>query len=149
VGSIRGSTKRGGFGAFRKMIAIVKQGVDLAITPDGPRGPRYRVQKGTIELARSSRLPIIPVTYSTEKKVLCSSWDSFLIPYPFTKGVFFWGEPLWIDPNGGKEETEDYRLLLEKRLNEMTAAADHFFRVGSGLSGGKRFRKWKPKLICR
>lgn len=127
VESVRGSSKRGGYGAFRKMITLVKDGNDLAITPDGPRGPRHRVHRGTIELARKSGLPIVPVTYSTKRKKICSSWDGFLIPYPFTMGIFVWGEPLWVDSNGGKGEIEGYRLLLENRMNEMTALADSYF----------------------
>lgn len=124
---VRGSSKRGGYGAFREMINLAGQETDIAITPDGPRGPRHRVHRGTIMLARRSRLPVVPVTYSTKRKKICSSWDGFLIPYPFTKGVFIWGEPLWVDSNGGKGEMEGYRLLLENRLREMTAMADSYF----------------------
>ncbi|MBI1820799.1 MAG: lysophospholipid acyltransferase family protein [Nitrospirae bacterium] len=66
-GSIRGSSTRGGFKAFREMIKISRES-DLAITPDGPKGPPCKAQAGVVELARLTGLPIIPVTFGASKK---------------------------------------------------------------------------------
>ncbi|MHB8482368.1 MAG: lysophospholipid acyltransferase family protein [Nitrospiria bacterium] len=66
-GSIRGSSTRGGFRAFREMIKISRES-DLAITPDGPKGPLYKVQMGIVELARLTGLPVIPVSFGASKK---------------------------------------------------------------------------------
>ena len=66
--SVRGSTTRGGTAALRRMIALGREGSDLAVTPDGPRGPRQVVQAGVIHLARSTGLPIVPLALAFSKK---------------------------------------------------------------------------------
>ena len=125
--SVRGSTRRKGSAAFRELIRWCRQGWDIAITPDGPRGPRYVVQKGVIELARKTGLPIVPVTYSTERRLMCSSWDEMVIPRPFTKGVFIWGPPVRVDSNCDPDHTELHRLQLQALLRRLTEEADGFF----------------------
>jgi lysophospholipid acyltransferase (LPLAT)-like uncharacterized protein len=66
--SVRGSTTRGGVMALREMIRLGRSGVDLVITPDGPRGPRHVVQVGAVQLAQATGLPIVPLTFSCSKK---------------------------------------------------------------------------------
>ncbi len=66
--SVRGSTTRGGAAALRQLIRLGKSGVDLVVTPDGPRGPRQVAQIGVIQLARATGLPIVPLTFSCSKK---------------------------------------------------------------------------------
>jgi hypothetical protein len=125
--AILGSTTRRGFSAFKKMVEAQKNGSDIAITPDGPRGPRYRAQIGVVELAKLTGRPIVPLTFSASKKKLLKTWDQFLLPYPFSKGVFIWGEPIDVDRNGEGAYLEEKRALLERRLNELTERADHYF----------------------
>ena len=67
-GAIRGSTTRGGQGALRQLIRSGRRGVDLVITPDGPRGPRHVVQPGVVALAKVTGMPIIPLTFACSKK---------------------------------------------------------------------------------
>lgn len=67
-GAIRGSTTKGGQEALRQLIRSGQQGVDLVITPDGPKGPRHIVQPGVIALAKATGLPIIPLTFGCSKK---------------------------------------------------------------------------------
>ena len=69
--SVRGSTTRGAVSAVRKLLKVSQEGSDLAITPDGPRGPRHKAQMGAIELAKLTSLPILPVTFGASKKKLC------------------------------------------------------------------------------
>lgn len=66
--SVRGSTTRGGAVALRQLIQLGRSGVDLVVTPDGPRGPRQVAQMGAIHLAKATGLPIVPVTFSCSKK---------------------------------------------------------------------------------
>ncbi|MEE9219451.1 MAG: lysophospholipid acyltransferase family protein [Acidobacteriota bacterium] len=73
----RGSTTSGGARALRQLVRLARQHYDVAITPDGPRGPRHRVQAGVIELARLSRLPIIPVAFGCSKKKTCAPGTTF------------------------------------------------------------------------
>jgi lysophospholipid acyltransferase (LPLAT)-like uncharacterized protein len=82
---------------------------------------------GVIELSRITGRPIVPVTFSASKKIVFDSWDRFLLPYPFSRGVLIFGEPIEVDPHGDRTHIEDKRLLLEKRLNELTEKADHYF----------------------
>jgi lysophospholipid acyltransferase (LPLAT)-like uncharacterized protein len=131
-GSVRGSTRRGGAEAFRELLRSVGKGYDIVITPDGPRGPRYVVQKGVIELARHTGLPILPVTYSTRHSFRCPSWDGFLIPRPFTRGVFVWGHPFRVARDADPAQREISRAALEASLRRMTRVADSFFARGDG-----------------
>ena len=125
--AILGSTSRKGFAAFKQMLRATLGGSDIAITPDGPRGPRYRVQIGVIELAKLTGGPVVPLAFSASRKKLFKTWDQFLLPFPFSKGVFVWGEPVIVNPKGDRAHLEEQRILLEKRLNELTEEADHYF----------------------
>ncbi len=66
--SVRGSTTRGGVRALRELIRVGRSGVDLCVTPDGPKGPAQVAQAGVVELAKATGLPIVPVTFSCSKK---------------------------------------------------------------------------------
>jgi lysophospholipid acyltransferase (LPLAT)-like uncharacterized protein len=123
--AILGSTTRKGFSGFKKMVKAY--GSDIAIVPDGPRGPRHRVQIGVIELAKLTGRAVVPLTFSASKRKVFNTWDQFLLPYPFSKGVFLWGEPIYIDHHVDRTFLEEKRVLLEKRLNELTERADHYF----------------------
>ena len=125
--AILGSTTRKGFSAFKQMVKAHQSGSDLALTPDGPRGPRYRVQIGVIELAKLTGRPVIPLSFSASRRKIFKTWDHFLLPYPFSKGVFIGGEPILVDSKGDRTHLEERRALLEKRLNELTERADHYF----------------------
>jgi hypothetical protein len=125
--AILGSTTRKGFSAFKEMARACQNGSDIAMVPDGPKGPRYRVQLGVIELAKLTGRPLVPLTFSASKRKIFKTWDRFLLPYPFSKGVFIWGEPIDVDPNGDRAHLDERRTLLEKRLNELTEMADHYF----------------------
>lgn len=124
---ISGSTHKKSFSAFKEMVKTLQEGSDVAIVPDGPRGPRYQVQLGVIELAKLTGRAILPLTFSASKKKIFNTWDQFLLPYPFSRGVFIWGEPIYVDPEGDRTHLEEKRILLEKRLNELTHWADHYF----------------------
>ncbi|MDP2972089.1 MAG: lysophospholipid acyltransferase family protein [Deltaproteobacteria bacterium] len=123
--AILGSTTRKGFSGFKQMVRA--HGSDIGIVPDGPRGPRQQVQIGVIELARRTGNPILPLTFSASKKKIFKTWDRFLLPYPFSKGVFIWGEPVYVDRDGDRDYLEEKRLLLERKLNELTEEADRYF----------------------
>lgn len=125
--TIRGSTSRGGFSALRRMISVLNSGSDLVLAPDGPKGPRYKVQRGVIELARLSGAPILPMAFSSSKRKIFNSWDAFLLPFPFSRGVFVWGEPVYVERKGEEDYLEEKRRLLEERLMNITDLADNYF----------------------
>ncbi len=128
IDSIRGSTTRGGLAALRGMIRYYKLGGNLAITPDGPQGPRYIVQPGVIELARQTGAPILPVTYGASRKKVFQSWDNFILPLPFCQVVYIWGEPIFVAADAPRDKLEENRILLQERLQQITAQADSFFK---------------------
>lgn len=124
---IRGSTRRGGRSAFFGMVRAYRQGCHLAITPDGPTGPKEEVKRGTIDLARLTGAPIVPAAFGASRGKFLRSWDRFLIPYPFSRMVFVCGEPIWLRSDASPEDLEKARVLLEERLRQVTAAADAYF----------------------
>ncbi len=122
--AIRGSSSRGGIPALRKLVGAGRQGQDLVITPDGPRGPARQIQMGVMSLAKLTGFPIVPLTFACSKKKVFSSWDSFQIPLPWSKGLFVWGEPIWVTSNQKKDDLLQQGVLLERELNRLTDHAD-------------------------
>jgi len=116
-GVARGSTTRGGAKALLRMIKqIKKESISLAITPDGPKGPRFVAQSGAILLGQKTQYPIIPVMIYLEKYWELPSWDRFCIPKPFSKARIFYGKPILVPSMLEKHEMEDYRVSLENEL---------------------------------
>lgn len=124
---IRGSATRGGVEALGRMVTALQQGFHVVITPDGPRGPRGQAKIGVIKLAKLTGCPILPVAFSASSRLFLNSWDAFLIPLPFSRGVYVWGEPLSVKPDGDEAEMAKQRQVLEERLNALTREADTFF----------------------
>jgi len=125
---IRGSASRGGVRAFKQMILALKEGFNLVITPDGPRGPRAKVKSGVIELAKLTGAPIVTVTFSAARRRSLKSWDAFLIPLPFSRAVYIWGDPIYVEPTATKEEMAKYQDILAERLDLLTMKADEYFK---------------------
>lgn len=120
VRPVRGSTSRRGPQALRELKTAANEGFDLAITPDGPRGPRYRVQEGVIALAQLTGLPIVPVAYRAVWKVTAGSWDGFQIPLPFTRCDVKVGPVLHVPREAGEAERIQLREDLENRMRAIT-----------------------------
>jgi lysophospholipid acyltransferase (LPLAT)-like uncharacterized protein len=123
-GVIRGSTTRGGARALKALVDKAREGCPIAITPDGPRGPCFVVQSGTIYLGKKTQVPIIPVAVGFSSYWELHSWDRFRIPKPFSLALMFYGDPIQIPSNLNEEEMEHYRLLLEQTMKEMTEKVD-------------------------
>jgi lysophospholipid acyltransferase (LPLAT)-like uncharacterized protein len=115
---------RGGSAAFREMISVLNEGATMSLTPDGPKGPRYRVKDGIVMLAKLSGAPILPATYSAKRALVLNSWDRFMIPWPFSKGVILWGKPISVPADAGDDLLEQKRLELEAEMIRITAEAD-------------------------
>ncbi len=122
--TLAGSTKSGGSEALRAMVRKLKEGGYVGMTPDGPRGPRMRASSGAVALAKLAGVPILPLSYSARSWKLFSSWDRFILPSPFSKGVFVWGEPIEISTDGNDATLETNRLDLENALTAVTKQAD-------------------------
>jgi len=111
--AVRGSSSKGGKAAFKSLVALGRKSVDLVITPDGPRGPRHELKEGVVQLARLTGRPVVPMAFACSKGHRFSSWDRFLLPYPFGRGVYAFGEPLFFDKAEGAER---FRRRLEEAM---------------------------------
>jgi lysophospholipid acyltransferase (LPLAT)-like uncharacterized protein len=122
--SIRGSSSKGGSKALKGMIAHLKQGLSVAFTPDGPRGPALLVQPGLIAAAQITQAPIVPFHYEcTRQWILEKSWDKHRIPKPFATVVISYGEPIFIPRSLSETEFEEQRLIVETAMLENRARA--------------------------
>lgn len=128
--SVRGSSSRGGRAAFRHMLEIAKQPFDLVITPDGPKGPRQQVKDGLIQLARLSGRPVVPMAFACSRGHRFKSWDLFLLPYPWGKGVYRFGTPLYLRKG---ESIDAFRVRIQQAMDDNTRKAQEHLTT-HGLS---------------
>jgi lysophospholipid acyltransferase (LPLAT)-like uncharacterized protein len=117
VHHVRGSSSRRGPQALLELTTRAQMGFDLAVTPDGPKGPRYVVKEGVISLAQVTGLPVIPVTCNTSLKLCLKSWDGFQIPLPFAKCDIILHKPIFVSRGASATEREERRLELESSLS--------------------------------
>lgn len=117
---VRGSSSRRGGQALVEMTSCAERGLDLAITPDGPRGPRYEAQDGVIVTAQVTGLPIVPVAYHLNWKISLNSWDGFQIPLPFARCNVVLDKPIAVPREISDDERESLRRQLEQNLREIS-----------------------------
>ena len=132
IGTIAGSTSRGGSSALREILKRLREGACVGITPDGPRGPAMTVSIGIVNIARLAGVPIVPVTFATSRRRVLATWDRFHLALPFGRGVFLFGEPIELGAELDEEGLENARRRLETRMVEMTREADRL--VGHEMS---------------
>jgi lysophospholipid acyltransferase (LPLAT)-like uncharacterized protein len=119
VGSVRGSTSRRGRQALLEACGWLERGYSVAVTPDGPRGPCYRIQDGILALAQVSGRPIIPVNTRTACALRTKSWDRFFVPLPFSRSVVRLGPPLFIPRDLDDAGREEARSELHRRMTAL------------------------------
>jgi len=126
--NIGGSSSRGAVKALLTMRkTIEKEQCHLAITPDGPRGPIWKVKLGVISVASMTGAPIIPVAFGYERSWSVKSWDKMIIPKPGTRGRLIGGNPFFVPKNISAEELTEYALRLEEELNRLKEVASRTF----------------------
>lgn len=134
--AVRGSSRdprkadkdKRGSEALRKMVEAVGEDVIVVVTPDGPRGPRQRVKPGVMLAATAAGCPVLPVAYSVRRALVFKSWDRFMLPLPFNRGVFVFGAPV-------PAPTPDDAESLARRIAELEAAVDAATREADRLMG--------------
>jgi lysophospholipid acyltransferase (LPLAT)-like uncharacterized protein len=119
--TVVGSSSRGGSKAIREMIRLSRDGHSIYVTPDGPRGPAMIAQRGVVELARLTGLPILPAAASTSCGGERDTWDRILVPYPFGRTVVRWGEPIRVGKNANLDTV---RARVEAALTDLQQRAD-------------------------
>ena len=120
VQPVRGSSSRRGAQALLELTTWAERGYDLTITPDGPRGPCYRVQDGITSLAQLTGLPIVPVVFNLNWKISVKSWDRFQIPLPFAHCEVCVGDAVRVPANASEAERTALRQQLETSLRALT-----------------------------
>lgn len=116
MGAVRGSSSRRGSQALRELVRLVEAGGDIAITPDGPRGPRYKLGPGAILLAQTTGAVLAPVHAKFSWFIQLKTWDGFIIPLPFSKVSVTVDHAIPVPRELGAEEFEQTRLKLETLL---------------------------------
>jgi lysophospholipid acyltransferase (LPLAT)-like uncharacterized protein len=130
--TIRGSSTRGGAEAVRRIVRLGGRG-DVAVTPDGPRGPRRRVQPGLVYLAARTGLPVLPMGVGLDRPWRARSWDRFALPRPFSRAIVVTGVPLAVPP-GGEQDAEHHRRRIEEALHYVTELAERIATTGQRAS---------------
>jgi len=120
VRPIRGSSSRRGAQALKEATSAIRQGLDLAITPDGPRGPCYHLQPGIISVAQITGCRIIPVSCHLSWKITLRSWDRFQIPLPFARCEVRLGPALEVPRRLSEAQLEQFRMELQNRMRAIT-----------------------------
>jgi lysophospholipid acyltransferase (LPLAT)-like uncharacterized protein len=118
---IRGSSSKGGARAFLQMVrSVQKENAKVLITADGPKGPARQIKAGTLQLASKTRAYVIPISWSgTRVKILEKSWDRFMIPLPFGRIHFAYGQPLQINVTRNPADLQKAGDMLAEKLNQL------------------------------
>ncbi len=120
LGAVRGSSSRRGVAALVGLKKSLKEGNDICLTPDGPRGPRYVIQPGAIKLAESSGAAIIPVHVRFASAWRLKTWDRFVIPKPFSRVEVTFAEPVHVSRGMDADAFESHRLKIESLMIQGT-----------------------------
>ncbi|MDZ4657015.1 MAG: lysophospholipid acyltransferase family protein [Bythopirellula sp.] len=143
---VRGSTTRGATAAMMEMRRLGKQS-HIAITPDGPQGPRREMAQGAIYLASKSGMPIVPMGFGMSFPKRAKSWDQFAMPRPFSRIRCVLGAPITVAPDLSREGLEDSRLHVQRMMNELTLEAELWAEKGgtrAGDSAQRRLSRVRP-----
>jgi lysophospholipid acyltransferase (LPLAT)-like uncharacterized protein len=124
IGAVRGSYRKQSVASVREIIAALRHGTTVGITPDGPKGPRHVFKEGIVEIARITQKPIVLITYGARRAKTFGSWDRFLLPYPFSRLFVLWSDPIYIPKDSSRSEIESKRQDIEKKLVTLTEQAD-------------------------
>jgi len=119
ISAVRGSRNRQGTRALKELLRLCREGKNVALVADGSQGPARVAQPGAILLASRTGHPILPILWSASRCLTFRSWDRTAIPWPFSRVDVLYGEPIGVPAGLDGEGIEQYRLLLDERLNDM------------------------------
>jgi lysophospholipid acyltransferase (LPLAT)-like uncharacterized protein len=119
--AVRGSSSRGGTAALRALVGAVRGGRDVAVVPDGPRGPREQCRPGVVALAALTGAPVVPLAFAARPARRLRTWDRFLVPAPFARGVLVFGPPIHVAPGDDRDRAVKD---VARALDDATIEAD-------------------------
>jgi lysophospholipid acyltransferase (LPLAT)-like uncharacterized protein len=117
---VRGSSYKRTVPGTRECIDLLKQDLKVVIIADGSRGPRQKVQAGSVQMSRITGTPVYAVAYDAQPKYEFPSWDKFLLPLPFSKVTLNFGPPMTVPPDADKETVRQKQDELTDLLNQIT-----------------------------
>ena len=123
----RGSSTRGARGAMVEMIRGLRRNAVVAMTVDGPRGPRYVAKEGAVWLAAKTGRPLIPFNVSAQRKWVLRSWDLFEIPRPFSRMLVRMTSPFWVGKDASEGEMQEAQRRLQSTLDDLRERGDCFW----------------------
>lgn len=118
---IRGSATSAGALVLRDAHEMMKRGVSMATAPDGPLGPRFQFNPGTILIARIGRAPLVPIACAADRAWYLRSWDRFMIPKPFARIALAIGDPVEVPPQLSREELDRFRARMQASIDALVA----------------------------
>ena len=135
MSSVRGSTKHGGASAVRQMMTTAKD-KHIVITPDGPRGPRRKMQSGIVFLASHTGRAIVPTAYACIRSWrIKGSWTDLMIPKPFTKVFLATAEPIYVPPDLSRQEVARYTALVQDEMDRLNAEMERMAALPGNQNG--------------
>jgi lysophospholipid acyltransferase (LPLAT)-like uncharacterized protein len=128
---VRGGSSMGGTAALTEVIDYIRthEKIFFGLTVDGSRGPKYKVKKGIIVIAKESGVPIYPIRACAKRTVLLRTWDNTLVPLPFNVFAFFFGEPITVPSDADEKTIEAKRQELEDELLRLVERSDNHFKA--------------------
>lgn len=134
MGLVCGSSSRGGVEAVRQIVRDDFPWRNLAVTPDGPRGPRHEVQPGIVYVASRTGMKIVPVGVGYLRPWRLKSWDRFAIPRPTSRARMVFGLPIEVPAKLRSDDMEPFRLALQHEMDRLDAIAEEWANTG----------RWRP-----
>lgn len=135
--TVRGSSSRAALTAIRELTRQIRPGQAVAVTPDGPRGPRHAIKPGIMQMAKQTGAPIIPIVSAIKHAwVFQRSWDRFSLPKPFTPALVVMGPPTWVPADADDTMVMELRGRLQRQMIELEQA------TGQHVRTARQRREW-------
>jgi len=128
-GGIRKASRGIDLANFRKLFQGLKSGLNLAITPDGPRGPKCKINSHIATISRISEVPLLPSSCVISRNKKLKTWDEFRIPLPFSHIVYAFEDFIWVDKDASEEDTQKINQLLEEKINLAEIKAEQLCKI--------------------
>ncbi|NLS91126.1 MAG: lysophospholipid acyltransferase family protein [Planctomycetaceae bacterium] len=154
---VRGSSRRGGVAALRRLLDRGEL-QHLAITPDGPRGPRRKMAQGAVYLASKLQMPLVLLGFGFDRPWRVRSWDRFAVPRPGSRARVVVSPEISVPADLQREGQEHYRLRIESLLNRLTCEAEAWASSGQHMPGQYsllpgpvqpwQMRRFRPARVC-
>lgn len=126
INAVRGSSSKGAKKAIKSALQLLSQRRSIAVTPDGPRGPKYSIQPGVLWFGAVGQAPIIPLHIESSRQWVLNSWDGHCFPKPFSTIHIRFGEPQLVTreelENQMEETTERFRAGMMNNVAHVQTA---------------------------